>query len=104
MKKRFAIIAVLAISGMMFADVAFAGRVANRQVRQTHRIGQGVASGELTAGETRRLAKQQRNIQRTKKRAWSDGTLTRKERVRIEAKQDRASRNIYRKKHNDISR
>ncbi len=104
MKKRFTIIAVLAVSGMIFADAAFAGRVANRQVRQTQRIGQGVASGELTVRETRQVARQQKNIQKTKKQAWSDGVLTPKERIRIEAKQDRASRNIYRKKHNDITR
>jgi hypothetical protein len=31
----------------------------------------------------------------------SDGELTRNERVRLERKQDRASRHIYRGKHND---
>ncbi|RLB14961.1 MAG: hypothetical protein DRG63_07660 [Deltaproteobacteria bacterium] len=88
----------------VFCDVALAGRVVRRQVRQQKRIYQGVASGELTYRETRRLEREQVRIQRTKRRAWSDGQLTPRERVHLELMQDKASADIYRLKHNDIQR
>ncbi len=46
------------ISGLVFTDVAFAGRVGKRQVHQQKRICQGVKSGELTGRETRRLERE----------------------------------------------
>lgn len=92
------------ITTFVGADVAFAGRIANRQIRQQKRIHQGIKSGELTRREVGRLEKQQYKIQRHKRRAWSDGKLTPKERIRMEQGQNRASRNIYRLKHNDIQR
>ena len=85
-------------------DVVFAGRVADRQIRQQKRIHQGIRSGELTRREGVRLEKQQHKIQRHKRTAWRDGTLTSKERVRLERGQNRASKRIYRMKHNDIER
>jgi hypothetical protein len=86
---------------MLMADTALAGRVGDRQVRQSKRIHQGVDSGQLTAGETRRLVKEQHRLQHRKKAAWSDGQLTAQERLRLEAAQDRASVHIYKAKHND---
>ncbi|MEZ4775951.1 MAG: hypothetical protein R3D00_22425 [Bacteroidia bacterium] len=74
--------------------------VTHTQVHQTKRIRQGVQSGSLTKAETRALAKQQRRINRGKKIAKSDGTVTPGERAVLNARQNRASRNIYRKKHN----
>ncbi len=85
-------------------DTALAGRVANRQIRQQRRIHQGIRSGELTRREIRRLERDQFKIQRFKRNAWSDGRLTPRERVRLEHGQNRASRHIYRLKHNDIHR
>lgn len=104
MKKKIALTVVLLIFAVTMVGSAWAGRVKNRQVWQGKRIGQGVKSGELTKGETKSLAKQQRRIQHSKKRAWSDGNLTRKERARLEFQQDKASARIYRLKHNDITR
>ncbi len=75
-----------------------------RQKRQAHRIGQGVRSGALTARETVRLGKQQIHIQRQKRRFKSDGVLTKREQVRIQHRQNRASRSIYRLKHNKRKR
>ena len=86
------------------ADVALAGRIADRQIRQQKRIHQGIRSGELTRREVGRLEKQQLKIQRHKKRAWRDGTLTPRERVRMERGQNRASKSIYRMKHNNIKK
>jgi len=104
MKKALAAGTVLALVGLMGVQSAWAGRVAKRQVRQDIRIGQGVKSGELTRGETRHLAKQQHRIQRAKRQAWSDGTLTRKEKAGLDWRQDKASRQIYRLKHNNRDR
>ena len=104
MKKVWIATAVLTMVGMLGIHSAWAGRVAKRQIRQDARIVQGVKSGELTRGETRQLAKQQHRIQRAKHRAWSDGTLTRKEKAGLELRQDKASANIYRLKHNDRDR
>jgi len=79
-------------------------KVTQQQVTQHKRIGQGVRSGELTRKETRELQRQQRSIHRNKKRAQSDGIVTPRERVRLDARQKNASGNIYQKKHNDRSR
>lgn len=75
-----------------------------RQHNQKRRIGQGIRSGELTAGETARLAKQQASIHRQKRRFKADGTFTRSERLTVHKRQNRASKNIYRKKHNNRTR
>lgn len=80
------------------------GGINKRQRKQSKRIRQGVRSGELTARETVRLGKQQASIQRQKRQFKSDGTFTKGERVTIKKRQHRASKNIYRKKHNDRSR
>ncbi len=104
MKKALAITTVLALMGMVTAQSALAGRVAKRQVRQDKRIVQGVRSGELARGETRHLVKQQHRIQHAKRQAWSDGTLNRKEKAGLELRQDKASADIYRLKHNDRNR
>ncbi len=70
-----------------------------RQAQQAQRIRQGVASGELTARETRRLAQEQRQIGRVEHRARADGQLSVHERHRLAGLQARASRDIYRQKH-----
>lgn len=94
------VITVLVGLGLLASD-AFAGRHDRRQGRQSARIRQGVKSGELTKGEAHRLRKQQRKIGRVENRAEADGVVTAGEKARLENMQDRASQNIYRKKHND---
>ena len=84
--------------------VAEAARPDRRQVHQTNRIHQGKKNGELTKKETARLAAGQAKVQRQKKRARSDGYVTRNERRRIERTQDRQSRRIFRSKHNRRTR
>jgi hypothetical protein len=94
----------MVIIGLVFANSSMAGRIGNRQLRQDRRIFQGVKSKELTLRETGALMNEQQRIQNTKKRALSDGVLTPKERARIEFQQDKASKDIYRLKHNDQTR
>ena len=79
-------------------------KINKTQVRQHERIHQGVKSGELTKGETAKLKSEQRNIQREKVLAKSDGKVTRGERKIIRADQKKASKDIYRLKHNDKSK
>jgi len=76
----------------------------HRQVNQKRRIRQGVRSGELTRGEAHRLGHQQVRVQRQKRHLKADGTFTKRERLRVHKSQNRASKNIYRKKHNNRRR
>ena len=79
-------------------------RINKRQHHQTKRIRQGVRSGQITRGEAARLGKQQRRIQHKKRKFKVDGVFTKRERVRVHKGLNRASKNIYRKKHNHKQR
>jgi uncharacterized membrane protein YebE (DUF533 family) len=70
-----------------------------RQANQERRIDQGVASGQLTKRETRKLEREQTAINRAEDKAKSDGVVTAKERHRIQHAQNQASRDIGRQKH-----
>ncbi|MFK7926347.1 MAG: hypothetical protein AB8H47_30650 [Bacteroidia bacterium] len=74
-------------------------KVTKTQVQQQKRIKQGVQTGELTRRETLELQRQQANVQRSKRKAKADGVVTPRERVIIKSKQQRASVNIARQKH-----
>jgi len=71
-----------------------------RQNKQGKRIAQGVRSGALTRKETARLGMQQARIQQKKRHFKADGSFTKGERLSVRKSQNRASKNIYRKKHN----
>lgn len=73
--------------------------VNQRQHHQQQRIQQGVQSGELTRGETRRLQAEQRHIRHEERAYKADGHLTRAERADLRRDQNHASRDIYRQKH-----
>lgn len=71
-----------------------------REGRESRRIRQGVRSGSLTRRETARLAAQQARIRAHERHAKADGLMTARERASIQRQENRANRNIYRKKHN----
>jgi len=73
-----------------------------RKENQQDRIGQGVKSGQLTAGETARLEHQERGINREERgmRAQDNGHLTRQDRRTLHHQQNVESHRIYRDKHN----
>lgn len=75
-----------------------------KEIRQRARIHEGRKSGELTRREARQLRRQQRRIHMRKRHAASDGVVSPDEQQRIDRSQRRASRNIFRKKHNQRSR
>ena len=82
------------------ATPAIAGPVNQRQHRQERRIYQGVRSGELTFRETTRLQRQEARIAREEARYRRSGDgLSRRERLDLQRDLNRASRNIYRQKH-----
>ena len=78
--------------------VSFAG-INGRQYRERQRIRQGIHSGELTRLEARRLGTQQARIRAYEHYARRDGFISGRERARLDRGLDRASRNIYRQKH-----
>jgi hypothetical protein len=114
MKKLYTILFTLTLTLGLIADLSAqtptptpgkrTPRATRRQGNQQERIGQGVASGELTAGETRKLEKEQKEIQKDKVAARADGTVTGAERKEIQKDQNKASRHIYRAKHNNKTR
>ncbi len=79
-------------------------RADQRQKNQKHRIKQGAKSGEITKREAKGLKKSSTEARKYEKKAKSDGKVTWKERARIEHKQDKTSRRIYRTKHNKRDR
>lgn len=70
-----------------------------RQQRQEARIDQGVAAGQITHHEARKLHRQQRKIALAEARAKADGKVTRAERRHLQHMQDHASRQIHRQRH-----
>ena len=104
MKKMMIITIMVMIYALLFANQASAGIIEKRSLKQRLRIRQGILSGELTRPEAKILRREQRRIQIVTERARADGKLTRRERRRIKHLQNRASRHIYRLKHNDIRR
>jgi len=75
-----------------------------RQERQMERIQQGWQSGELTRREAAGLARGQQQVRRMEHRAKADGTVTSRERARLQQQANVQSRHIHRQKHDGQSR
>lgn len=100
MRTRYKITALIAGLGVLGAALPASARINQRQHHQQHRIANGIGNGSLTAREAARLERQQAHIARYEAHSRADGHgLSRSERARIEAMQDRASRQIARQKH-----
>jgi hypothetical protein len=82
--------------------LAQTNEVNQRERNQQERIGQGVESGSLTAGETAHLEKQEAGINKEVRqdRKANGGTLTAQERRQVNRQQNRESARIYKDKHN----
>jgi hypothetical protein len=76
--------------------------VGQRRENQQERIAQGIKSGQLTPGEAAKLENQQKGInqQVAADRAANGGKLTAGEKTQVNKEQNKASKNIYNKKHN----
>jgi hypothetical protein len=77
-------------------------RVNGRAFNQQGRIAQGMASGKLTAGESKNLENREANINKEvhNDRAANGGALTQQERNQVNRQQNNVSRSIYDDKHN----
>lgn len=73
-----------------------------RKVNQQDRIAQGVQSGQLTAGETQHLEKQEAAINKEEHamRAQDNGHLTTADKKLLNQQQNQESKRIYKDKHN----
>lgn len=75
-----------------------------RQSNQKHRFKKGVKSGEITKREAKSVRKSTKSAKRYEAKAKSDGKVTWKERARLQHKENKSSRKIYRTKHNNRDR
>jgi Ni/Co efflux regulator RcnB len=103
MKKILLTIIALGIFGV----VAF-GQITpgadKRQKNQKHRVKTGVKSGEITKREAKSIKHSTKSAKRYEAKAKSDGKVTWKERARLQHKENKSSRKIYRTKHNKRDR
>jgi hypothetical protein len=76
--------------------------IQQRKENQQDRIGNGIQSGQLTAGETKNLEKKEVGLNKEEHnmRTADDGHLTAADRAKLNRQQNRLSNNIYRDKHN----
>jgi hypothetical protein len=76
--------------------------VGQRRQNQQDRIANGVDSGQLTAGETKRLESREANVNRevSADRAGDNGHMTAAERKQVNHQQNHMSHSIYQDKHN----
>ena len=80
--------------------LARAGEIEERQKRQQERIGEGIQSGELTKKEAVKLEAEEGKIQREKRRfRRNDGKLGPKEKAKLNRDLNKASKDIYKEKH-----
>jgi hypothetical protein len=96
----FAALAVIATAPVL----AGTPRLDAREHHQRQRIHNGVANGELTRPETRRLAAGQAHLRHVEYRAKSDGVVTSRERAHLQHEANQQSRRIYRQKHDGQDR
>ncbi len=102
MQTRQLIIASLVlIVGLAWSGTASADPLKKRLKIQHHRINHGIAIGELTYKEVRKLRRYHRKIHRQRHHFLADGHLSHRERRILERRLDRNSGLIYALKHND---
>jgi hypothetical protein len=86
------------------ATPVLASGINKKEHREQARIRQGIRSGELTRAEARRLEAEQARIRVDERFDRADGKLTLKERRQLHKELRRASRDIYRQKHDNQNR
>lgn len=105
MKTKLMILVPVALFAVSFVNAQTATpEVTKRQINQQERIEQGKKSGELTKKEAATLEKREAKIQHDKKVAKSDGVVTPAEKAKLNREENRTSRAINRKKHNDVKK
>jgi len=94
----------IAIGAMLVANTSavFAeGRIAQREIRQQQRIGNGIKNGTLKPGQAAHIEHQEANLNKEvhADRAADGGKLTGQERQQINQQQNHLSNEIYDDKH-----
>jgi hypothetical protein len=92
------------ISGTLCGPLFAVNPVDSREQNQRTRIRQGVKSGELTRNETRHLLKEEAKIRTFERKAKSDGEISAKEKAKLDRFLDKASKDIYKQKHDQQDR
>lgn len=95
-----ALVAALMITATVASAQTRTPVINAREHNQEKRINQGVRNGELTHNETRTLRNDERKVNAEKRIAKSDGVVTHGERKMIRHQENRNSKTIYNKKHN----
>ena len=115
-------LSILAVGGLMFVGAAAAqqdktsgagpnkvdpahprvNQVNRRETHQQQRIGNGVKTGQLTPGETRRLERGEQRLQHNEKKdmAKDNGHLTKQDQHKLNREANHMSKRIYKDKHN----
>jgi hypothetical protein len=94
--------AIAAVLGVLVAtSTAQAGEIKERQENQDQRIDAGIDAGTVTKHEQSHLDTEQKAIDNARDKALAnDGKIGKKERRQLTRAQNRASRHVYRAKHN----
>lgn len=81
--------------------LSFAQQREDRNLRgERKRVAQGIKSGEIKPREAIAIEKQARDVKQAKRAAAADGQITVKERAKIARQDKQLDRTINRKKHN----
>jgi len=90
---------------MLLPLTASAGEVRHRETSQQARIGQGIQSGQITAGGATHLEQREANINRSRTADLSanGGHLTGQEYRNLNRRENALSSRIYTDKHNDVA-
>jgi hypothetical protein len=102
MKAIFGMILAVVLAGAVFAQEPSGPEIRDRTENQQDRIANGVASGQLTAGETAKLEGRESKLNKeiSKDRAANGGNLTNTQVRQVNARQNKLSKEIYNDKHN----
>ncbi|MFO1219746.1 MAG: hypothetical protein U1E89_15365 [Burkholderiaceae bacterium] len=85
------------------AHAQTAASTVQRDVNQETRIEKGLQSGALNTQEAARLQREEARVDRMQANALKDGKLTDAEKARLDAAQNKTSRDIYDAKHNGVT-
>ena len=96
---------LVATSALLIPFAASAQEVRNRELHQQQRIGQGLESGQITANGASRLESREARINASRRAdlAANGGHLTPGEYRNLNRRENAASSQIYRDKHNGIA-
>ncbi len=72
----------------------------SRDANQDQRIANGVANGSINTREAGRLDAREAGIERSQARLASDGNFSRRDFARVNYRENRTSRGIFRARHN----